>query len=268
MLASGLCHTIVNAVLKAGKDKLSGRALIDSFSAVLVFPAIFFVPLPTSAWIYLFLSWAVHFVYLISLVKAFEKLDMTVAYPIARGMAPLLASLGAIAVLQEPITTHIVIGIALVSGGVCAIGFTRITNRQALGWSALTGLCIALYTVIDAKGVRMAPTAASYIVWVFIMLGFGIGGLFAFWRGSDFVIAASRQWKPGLVAGGFSLMTYGLALLAMRWGTVPRLAALRETSILFAGIIAYVFLKERPTKTAICGMIIIAAGATWLLAKP
>lgn len=266
MILSGLFHAIVNAILKAGKDKLSARALIDSFSAILVLPAAFFVDLPSHAWVYLLLSWVVHLVYLISLVKAFERLDMTVAYPIARGIAPMLASAGAILFLGEPITQNIVIGILLVSGGVAAIGVTRKVHWEALGWSVLTGLCIALYTVIDAKGVRVAPTAISYIVWVFMMLGFGIGGLFALWRGKDFVLAASEQWKPGLVAGGFSLATYGLALFAMKWGAVPRLAALRETSIVFAGLIAYLFLKERISSKRAGGMILIALGAMWLLA--
>ena len=193
---------------------------------------------------------------------------MTVAYPIARGLAPMMASLGAIAFLGDPLTADVMIGIALLSAGVAAIGLNKTLHRRSLGWAALTGLCIALYTVVDAKGVRVAPTAMSYIVWVFIMLGFGIGGLFACWRGKEFVVAVTGQWRAGLMAGSLSIVTYGLALFAMRWAAVPRLAALRETSILFAGIIAYIFLKERPTPQQVCGMLLIAVGAMWLLVSP
>ena len=177
MLVSGFCHAIVNAILKAGKDKMSSRALIDGFSALLMAPVIFFVPLPAHAWGWLFASWLVHLVYLVSLVKAFETLDMTVAYPIARGLAPVLAAAGAVVFFREPITPVIVVGILFVSLGVLAIGFHPHLSRRALGWSGLTGLTIALYTVIDAQGVRAAPTAISYIAWTFLMLGAGIGCL-------------------------------------------------------------------------------------------
>jgi len=265
MVVSGLCHAIVNAILKAGKDKMSSRALIDGFSALLIAPVIFFVPLPAHAWGWLFASWLVHLLYLVSLVKAFETLDMTVAYPVARGLAPVLAAAGAVVFFREPITPAIVVGILVVSAGVMAIGLHPHVSRRALGWSGLTGITIALYTVIDAQGVRAAPSAASYIAWTFLLLGAGIGLLFALWRGKTFLATAVQQWKPGLVAGALSIMTYGLALLALRWGTVPRLAALRETSILFATVIAIVFLGERVNLRHGLGVMAVAAGALWLL---
>ncbi len=265
MIVSGLCHAIVNAILKAGKDKMSSRALIDGFSAILIVPMIFLVPLPAHAWGWLLASWLVHLLYLVSLVKAFESLDMTVAYPVARGLAPVLAATGAVVFFHEPITLTIVVGILLVSAGVLAIGLHPHVSRRALGWSGLTGVTIALYTVIDAQGVRAAPSAASYIAWTFLMLGFGIGLLFALWRGKGFFAAAVQQWKPGLAAGALSIVTYGLALLALRWGAVPRLAALRETSILFATIIAIAFLGERVNLRRGLGVAAVAAGALWLL---
>jgi drug/metabolite transporter (DMT)-like permease len=267
ILASGLVHAIVNAVLKSGKDKMSSRALIDGFSALFVLPAAFFVPLPAHAWGWLSASWIVHIVYLLSLVKAFERLDMSVAYPVARGIAPVLAAAGAVLLFNEPISYVIIFGIALVSGGVLAVGFSHKLDRKALGWSVLNGFCIALYTVIDAQGVRAAPSAASYVVWIFLMLGCGIGALFALWRGRTFLAVAADQWKPGLIAGALSILTYGLALLAFRWGATPRLAALRETSILFATVIAVVFLKERLTAPRVAGVFFIGVGAMVLLAQ-
>ncbi len=246
---------------------MSSRALIDGFGALIVLPAAFFVDFPIHALGWLFASWVVHLVYLISLIKAFEKLDMTVAYPIARGMAPMLAAAGSVILFSEPITWCVCIGIVFVSIGVAAVGLRHNIDRRALGWAALTGGSIALYTVIDAQGVRAAPTAESYIVWTFIMLGTGIGAVFAIWRGKNFMLAATQQWRPGLVAGALSIITYGSALLALRWGATPRLAALRETSVLFAIVIAIVFLKERPTKQRMAGIVLIAVGAMWLLVE-
>jgi drug/metabolite transporter (DMT)-like permease len=245
---------------------MSGRALIDGFSAVLVAPAALFLPLPVHAWGWLAASWVVHLLYLYTLIKAFELADMTVAYPIARGVAPVLAAAAAVAIFHEPITALVAVGILLIALGVSFIGMSHTLNRSALGWAMSTGACIAGYTVIDAQGVRAAPNAQSYIVWTFIMLGVGIGIVFALWRGRMFFLAAADQWRPGLIAGALSIVTYGFALFAFRLGATPRLAALRETSILFATAIAVIFLKERLTRTRSFGVGAIALGAMALIA--
>jgi drug/metabolite transporter (DMT)-like permease len=267
ILVSGLVHAIVNAILKSGKDKMSSRALLDGFSALLVAPASFLVPLPVNAWGWLAASWLVHLMYLFTLIKSFEQSDMTVAYPIARGIAPVLAATVAVALFHEPITGYVSLGIVLIALGVAFIGISHTLNKRALVWAILTGSCVAGYTVIDAQGVRAAPTASSYIVWIFIMLGGGIGTIFALWRGKSFLESAAAQWKPGLVAGALSIVSYGFALFALRLGATPRLAALRETSILFATVIAVVFLKERLTRSRMVGVATIALGAIILVAR-
>ncbi len=266
MIASGVAHAVVNAILKAGRDKMSSRALIDGFSALIVLPFAFVLPLPHGAWGWLAASWATHLVYLVCLIKAFERADMTVAYPISRGIAPALAAVVAVLVFSEPVSWITAAGIGMVSLGVLVVGLGRRVDRRALGWAVATGVCIAGYTVIDAQGVRAAPSALSYIAWVYLTLGGGIGLLFALWRGPRFLLAARSEWKAGLAAGALSIVTYGLALYAYRIGDTPRLAALRETSILFAVGIAVVFLGERMTGGRIAGTVAIACGAALLLA--
>jgi drug/metabolite transporter (DMT)-like permease len=265
IVVSGAAHAIVNAVLKAGKDKMSSRALIDGFSALLLFPAAWFIPLPHGAWGWLAASAGVHLVYLVCLIRAFEKADMSVAYPIARGAAPALAAAGAVLLFGEPITPWVACGIGLVCAGVIAIGLGNRVDLRAVAWAAATGVSIALYTVIDAQGVRAAPSAQSYIVWIFLILGGGLGVMFAIWRGPRFLVAARSQWRAGLFAGAMSIVTYGLALWAFRLGDTPRLAALRETSIVFAALIAVFVLKERVTSARLAGIAVIAAGAALLL---
>ncbi len=267
MLASGASHAVVNAVLKSGGDKMSSRALIDGSSALLILPFAFLVPLPHGAWPWLFASFAVHLVYLICLIKAFEGADMSAVYPVMRGTAPVLAAMISVLWLGDPISPGVALGIALVSTGTALVAWWNAPSKRALLWALATGVTIAAYTVIDAKGVRAAPSAFSYIVWVFVMLGFGIGAIFAIWRGPRFVIAARSQWKPGLIAGALSLVTYGLALWAYRLGDVPRLAALRESSILFGVLIAWLFLKEKVGKPRLVGAALIAVGAAALLVR-
>ncbi|MDB6087115.1 MAG: hypothetical protein JWN43_4996 [Gammaproteobacteria bacterium] len=267
ILISGFVHAIVNAILKSGRDKMSSRALLDGFSALLVVPAALVVPLPVNAWGWLAASWLVHLLYLFTLIKSFEQSDMTVAYPIARGIAPVLAATMAAAFFHESVTGYVALGIVMIALGVVFVGISHALNKRALFWAMLTGSCVAGYTVIDAQGVRAAPSAYSYIVWTFIMLGGGIGTLFAFWRGKSFLRSAATQWKPGLAAGALSVVSYGSALFALRLGGTPRLAALRETSILFATIIAVVFLKERLTRSRMLGVAAIALGAMTLVAN-
>ena len=265
MIASGLAHAIVNAVLKSGRDKMASRALIDGFSAILVAPVVLLVPPPTGARGWIAATWATHLVYLVALIKAFEGADMMVAYPIFRGIAPSLAAMVAVTVFHEPISWPVAVGVALVSSGVIATAAGRHMSRRSLGWSVLTGCTIALYTVIDAQGVRAAPSAISYIAWVFLSLGGGIGVMFALWRGPAFLASARAEWKAGLAAGSLSIVTYGLALWAFRLAATPRLAALREVSILFGVAIAIIFLKERPTPGRLLGIATIGAGAVVLL---
>jgi drug/metabolite transporter (DMT)-like permease len=265
MLCSGAAHAGVNAILKSGDDKMSSRALIDGFSALIVLPTAFFLPLPQHAWIWLAASGAIHLVYLVSLIKAFESADMMVAYPMMRGMAPLLASAVAVGLLHEPITPLVAAGVACVSLGVLIAALGRHLGRASLLWSLLTGACIALYTVADAQGVRAAPSAPSYIVWIFLIDGGIIAALFALWRGPRFIVSARSEWKAGLAAGVGSIVSYGLALWALRLGNLPRLAALRETSVLFGVMIAIVFLKERATPARLASAALIGAGAAVLV---
>jgi drug/metabolite transporter (DMT)-like permease len=170
-------------------------------------------------------------------------------------------------VFHEAASWLVAAGVALVSVGVITVGLGRKVPARALFWALATGLTIAVYTVLDAQGVRAAPSAPSYIAWFFLTLGVGIGGLFAVWRGPVFILEARSQWKPGLAAGALSIVTYGLAMWAFRLGATPRLAALRETSILFGVGIAVVFLKERVTGPRLAGVAAIAAGAMVLLAS-
>lgn len=267
VVASGAAHAVVNAILKSGADKMSSRALIDGVSALILLPAAFILSPPNGAWGWLAASGVIHLVYLFALIRTFEGADMMVAYPIFRGVAPALASIVAVAVFREPISLLVAIGVALVSAGVLATAFGRHMPRRTLAWSLLTGVTIALYTVVDAQGVRAAPSAPSYIVWIFLIIGGGAGGLFALVRGPIFIATVRAEWKAGLVAGVLSIVTYGLALWAFRLGATPRLAALRETSILFGVLIAILFLKERATPARLTGVAAIAAGAGVLLAN-
>ncbi len=267
ILVSGAIHAVVNAILKSGRDKMAGRALIDGSSAIFALPIALLAPLPHGAWGWLIGSAAIHLVYLYALVSAFQVADFSAAYPIARGTAPALTALLAVALMDEMPAPLELAGIAAISAGVLAMSLGRHIGRAALGWSLLTGACIAAYTVVDANGVRAAPSALSYIGWSFLLLGAAIASMFAWLSGPGFLATVRGQWQPGVIAGGLSLVSYGCALSAYRLGSTAPLAALRETSILFATLIAVVWLKETVTPLRGAAAIGIAAGAMLILAS-
>jgi multidrug transporter EmrE-like cation transporter len=152
MLASGSFHAVVNAIVKAGKSKMAARAATDGTSALVLLPATLMVPLPAGAWTWLALSAAIHGVYLVALVKAYERADFSAAYPVLRGVAPLVTALVTIGWLGEHATPAQVAGIALLGGGMVSLAIGRHLDRRALGWALLSGTCTAGYTVVDAMG--------------------------------------------------------------------------------------------------------------------
>lgn len=267
MMVSGSLHAIVNAILKGGKDKMAGRATIDGSSALMLLPAAFLVPLPDGAWHWLAASAAIHCLYLYALVRAFETSDFSAAYPVMRGSAPLLTAALAVGLFGEAATMRELAGIAVIGLSVAALVFGRHIGRAGIGWALLTGAMIGCYTVTDANGVRSAPMPASYIVWSFICSGTAIVTMFTLISRGRLIAGVRSQWKPGLIAGALSVVTYGLALQAYAMGPTAPLSALRETGMITALLISAIFLKERVTLPRVASVAGIFAGAVLILAR-
>ena len=173
MVLSGSIHAVVNALIKGGRDKAAGRAATDATSALILLPS------PRPAWPWLAASAVIHAGHLYALVRAYEVGDFSAACPVLRGVAPLATAAVSVGVLGEPASAADLAGVALIGGSMVAlIGGSMVAlvagrdlSRGALGWSVLTGLSIAGYTVVDAAGVRAAPAANSDIAWLFVLMG-------------------------------------------------------------------------------------------------
>ncbi len=265
MIASGSIHAVVNAIVKGGRDKMAARAFTDAAAAIILLPAILFVPLPQGAWGWLAASALGHAIYLYALIRAYQVADLTAAYPVLRGTAPVVTALATIGWLGEPATVAQVAGIALIAGAMLVLTVGRHIDRAALGWSLLTGVTIAIYTVIDARGVRAAPAATSYIVWLFVVMGAVVLVMFgAASRGAIFTQVRSG-WRPGATAGALSIVTYGLALSALALGPTAPLAALRETGMVTALLIGVFALGERVTGRRVLAVLGILGGAALIV---
>ena len=269
ILLSAVVHAVVNVITKSAEDKYALRLLIGVFSAVLVTPALFFVGLPHGAWWFLAATSFIHAFYELLLVRSYESAAFSAVYPVARGTGPLFTTLGAILLLREHAPPLELLGIAMVSGGVIFIGLSHRTTKGALkgvGFALATGLTIGAYTLVDASGVRRVADPFSYVLWFFVGHGLSVITTAPGIRGHAVLIAARRQWKLGLVAAALSIVTYGSAMLAYRFGATAQLAALRETSVLFGTALAMTFLGERMTPRQLGAAVVIACGAILLQA--
>lgn len=267
VIVSGSLHAVVNAILKGGKDKMAGRAMIDGSSALILLPATLLVPLPHGAWHWLAASAAIHCVYLYALVRAFETSDFSAAYPIMRGAAPLLTAALAVGLFGERASAGELAGIAVIGVSVAAMVFGRHIGRAGIGWALITAAMIGCYTVTDANGVRAAPMPASYIVWSFVCSGTAIVTMFSLIARGRLIDGMRAQWRPGLIAGTLSIVTYGLALQAYAIGPTAPLSALRETGMITALLISVLFLKERVTWPRAASVAGIFAGAVLILTR-
>jgi len=270
ILLSAAVHAVVNILTKRADDKYAMRLLIGVFSAIIVTPALFFVPLPHGKAVWFLVGTAfVHALYELLLVKSYESAAFSAVYPVARGTGPLFTALGAIFLLHEHPPVIELIGIVLVCGGVIAIGISHRASAGAkagLLYALGTGLTIGCYTLIDASGVRAVPVPFTYVLWFFVAHGFCVLVTAPGIRGRAVVIEARRQWRLGILLGLLSITTYGSAMLAYRFGATAQLAALRETSVLFGTALAMSFLGEHMTWRRWCAAGAIAAGAILLQA--
>jgi drug/metabolite transporter (DMT)-like permease len=270
ILLSAVVHAVVNILTKRADDKYAMRLLIGVFSAIIVAPALFFVPLPRGHAVWLLIGTAfVHAIYELLLVKSYESAAFSAVYPVARGTGPLFTAIGAILLLHEHPPLVELLGIALVCGGVIAIGFSHRASAGAkagLLYALGTGLTIGFYTLIDASGVRLVAQPFTYVLWFFVAHGLSVLITAPGIRGRAVVIEARRQWKLGVLLAFLSIATYGSAMLAYRFGATAQLAALRETSVLFGTALAMSFLGERMTARRWAAALAIAAGAIMLQA--
>jgi drug/metabolite transporter (DMT)-like permease len=226
------------------------------------------VELPAAAaWPYIIASMALHLVYYVALVRAYRAGDLSHGYPIMRGLAPLIVSVSALAWLGEAPTPAVWAGVLLICGGVLSLGFAGFhwaQSRVALGWALLNAVMIASYTLVDAAGVRASGQAASYVVWLFTLDALPFSLLIFCMRRSELTSYARQYWLRGIVGGALSAGAYGVVLWAMTRAPVAAVAALRETSVIFAALIGAWLLREGHIARRVSGAAIVAAGVVAL----
>jgi drug/metabolite transporter (DMT)-like permease len=245
-----------------------GDPLLDTASVVagsllcgaLMLP---FVALPdTAAWKFVIASSLIHFGYYITLAQAYRTGDLSFAYPLMRGTAPLLVTLLGIVFLGEWPTPQIALGIALICTGIVSIAFVRHRRHSsaAAAWALGNAAIIACYTLVDGAGARASGNAMSYVAWLMSFEGIPFLVWVRLRRGPDATAYLARGWRLGLVGGAGSMIAYGIVLWAMTRAPVAAVSALRETSVLFAALIGALWLKEGFSVSRLAGAASVVLG--------
>lgn len=266
ILVAAACHASWNAFLKLRLDPFRTVALIAIASAIVALPALPIVGVPRAeAWPWLIASLILHLGYYIGLTEAYRTGDMGQVYPIARGSAPLLTAGMSTVFLGEPLGVIGWGGIITLVAGVLLISLHRgrdlaRLDRRAVGFAFFTAVTICGYSLVDGIGARTAGNAHAYSVMLFLLDG-AMMAMFAFLRnGMATITDMSSHWRAAFIGGTLSLAAYWIAIWAMTVAPIALVAALRESSVLFAAAIAVIFLKEPLYASRVAAACMIVAG--------
>jgi drug/metabolite transporter (DMT)-like permease len=269
VLLSALMHATWNALIKTSRDTRVGTALLVAFASLLSAPLLVFVPAPESAsWGYLVASWLVHQAYFAVVGLAYRDGDLSLTYPLMRGLPPLLVALAGALLLPDPTSPWLWSGVVCVSAGVLWIaGLRRMLRRlhpRSSTFALVNAVLIAAYTLIDGMGARASGNAASYGLWLFFLTALPyVVIVLAPHRGT--IGAHLRQgWWRALLGAALSLGAYLIVLSAMTQAPVAAVAAVRETSVIFGALIGALLLKEPFGADRIAGACVVALGIALL----
>lgn len=243
---------LANFAVKLGPDILIGRAVLSGSAALVMAPFTLIVPLPDPAtWRALAIAIPAHFFYQLCLVQAMQRGDLSLVFPVMRGAAPLLTAGAAMLLLGEHLGGAEMLGLLIATAAVTAFAWPPAgtalrshPDRTALIFAALTAVGIALYNVADARGVRIAPSPATYIVWLFVADAICINILALATRRGTLWPAMRAHGRIGIAAGLLSILSFGAALYAYSLVETAKVSALRETSVVFAALLGAIWLRE------------------------
>jgi drug/metabolite transporter (DMT)-like permease len=266
VLLGAVLHAAWNTLVRRAADKLLDTVLMISGAGLLAAVLLPALPLPaTESWPYLAASVLIHVIYFALVALAYHGAELSFAYPVMRGTAPVLSAVAVALLLNETPTPGGWLGILLVSGGVLLLATDAWRSGKLRKGPTLLALAnagvIAVYTLVDGQGARLSGHAFSYTGWMFLLTAMLLFGLALALKGRRMIDHVRHGWQRGLLGGASTLASYGLALWAMTQAPIALVAALRETSVVFAAIMAALFLAEPVTRLRAVSIIIVAAGA-------
>ncbi len=277
VLCGAVLHAGWNALVKSAGDKTVDTALVHFMGALVALPFALAVglPRPESA-PFILGSLVIHVGYYVALAGAYRHGELGLTYPIMRGFAPLLVAVGSASVLGEAPSAAAWAGVVGITLGVALVGLAHpgeaLHHGKALRYAFANAVIIAAYTFVDGLGVRAERAHGGevlrYVLWLFVLDGFPFALLVLWQRGAagrrEIAAYARRRWPLAAMGGAASIGSYAIALWAMTRAPVASVAALRETSVLFASVFGTLLLKERFGWQRAIGTVVIVAGVVLL----
>jgi drug/metabolite transporter (DMT)-like permease len=265
LLAASLLHASWHALVKSSTDRLTALAGMNLVSGLAAFAVLPFVPVPPVG-VLLIISGSVlmHGVYKVGLAWLYVRVDFGQAYPLARGLTPIMSTMIGFATIGELPKPAALIGISLISLGLVALLFER-TGRHitlsAFVAAILTGLMVAAYSVIDACGVRLNGDWLGFTAWLIACDSIVFMSYVLCRQGPRTVLGA---WRTGrlrvLISGTLGLISFSAFIWALGRAQVGAVSALRETSVLFAALIGGVALRESSSWVRYVAAVLVMAG--------
>jgi drug/metabolite transporter (DMT)-like permease len=245
VILSAIAHASWNALMKSAGDRVMTMVAIRVVGLALGLAALPLVDWPAAAgWKWLALTASVQFGYYALLIRSYAIGDMSVVYPLARGLAPVLTTLVAFLAIGETLTMGQIAAVALISAGLMVLSLGSGASRAAVGFALATGATVAAYSFSAGMGVRSGGTVLGFQAWLEIVNGVVMVGFALLTRRAAFVDYARRHAATGLLAGGLSVIGFLAYLAAAKSLPLGPITALRETSVIFGAVIGTIVLQE------------------------
>jgi drug/metabolite transporter (DMT)-like permease len=251
-------------VVKIGASKI-GAMLIVSLAEIAIGLAVVLLrpPIDSTAWPWVTAACLTHLAYKSFLTFAYERGDLSRVYPIARGAAPMLVALVGAATLADAVSAGEYAGILVLGLGILLMArgvFTSQEDRRLLPFALLSALATATYTLIDGLGARASGEPVAYVGWIFVGGGALFSAVMLLWKGPSVIPRRPQDWVLGSLGSAASYGAYGVSIWAMTLAPIAVVAALRETSILFAVLIGWLLFGERMDGAKWAAVALIVAG--------
>jgi drug/metabolite transporter (DMT)-like permease len=264
VLAAAFLHAAWNAMLKTGTSKIGGMLVLSLVEIPIGLGVAATRPgLIAEAWPWVAASACTHFAYKLLLTFAYERGDLSRVYPIARGAAPMIVGIVGAVWMIDPVSLTEYAGIITLGFGIALMArgvFTNGENRRLLPFALGSACATACYTMIDGLGARVSGDAVAYIAWVFVADGLLFPLTMVAARGMSVIPRRTRDWGMGAIASAASYGAYSVSVWAMTVAPIAVVAALRETSILFAVLIGWLMFHERLGRDKVIAIGVILIG--------
>jgi drug/metabolite transporter (DMT)-like permease len=262
-LAAAFVHALWNLLLARARDPEAATA-VALLTAVVVFAPVlaFSWELEAEAWPYIAASSVLELVYFALLGAAYRRAELSVVYPLARGVAPVLVLVVGVLALGAETSALQALGVCLVGLGVVLVrGLRRPAGSAGVLFGLAIACSIAAYTLVDDEGIRYA-NAVTYLELILVVPAIGYALGVAWLKGRA---ALRAEAAPATFAAGLGMwVAYGLVLAALARAEAAPVAAVRETSVVIATIGAALVLHERRGPTRLAGAVFVAAGVALL----